>query len=148
MIITFHYCQSTNNLLISLAKLLYSTDDEILTDACWALSYLSDGPNDRIQAVIESGVARKMVELLLHTAPTVQTPALRTVGNLVTGDDSQTQVLINLQVLPCLNALLTSNKKGIKKEACWTISNISAGRIFCFFLVIIVSISQLNILTR
>jgi len=29
--------------------------------------------------------------------------------------------------LPCLNALLNSAKKGIKKEACWTISNITAG---------------------
>jgi importin subunit alpha-1 len=30
--------------------------------------------------------------------------------------------------LPCLLALLTRNhKKSIKKEACWTISNITAG---------------------
>jgi importin subunit alpha-1 len=42
--------------LNTLAQLIYSTDDAILTDACWALSYLSDGPNDKIQAVIESGV--------------------------------------------------------------------------------------------
>lgn len=64
----------------------------MLTDACWALSYLSDGQNDKIQAVIEAGVCQRLVELLIHTSPAVQTPALRTVGNIVTGDDLQTQV--------------------------------------------------------
>jgi hypothetical protein len=57
----------------------------------------------------------------------VQTPALRTVGNIVTGDDLQTQVIINFSALPCLLGLLASPKKGIRKEACWTISNITAG---------------------
>jgi len=57
----------------------------------------------------------------------VQTPALRTIGNVVTGDDSQTQIIINVAVLPCLLSLLSSPKKGIRKEACWTISNITAG---------------------
>lgn len=57
----------------------------------------------------------------------MQTPALRTVGNIVTGDDLQTQIIINVSALPCLLALLSSQKKGIRKEACWTISNITAG---------------------
>jgi len=39
----------------------------------------------------------------------------------------QTQLVINVSALPCLLALLTSPKKGIRKEACWTISNITAG---------------------
>jgi hypothetical protein len=38
------------------------------------------------------------------------------------------QCVIDNQALPCLLNLLTTNhKKSIKKEACWTISNITAG---------------------
>ena len=42
--------------LPTLAQFIFQLDDEVLTDACWALSYLSDGPNEKIQAVIEAGV--------------------------------------------------------------------------------------------
>ncbi|XP_022741616.1 importin subunit alpha-2-like isoform X1 [Durio zibethinus] len=115
--------------LPSLKHLVHSNDEEVLTDACWALSYLSDGTNDKIQAVIEAGVCPRLVELLLsNPSPSVLIPALRTVGNIVTGDDLQTQFIIDHGALPCLLSMLTHNhKKSIKKEACWTISNITAG---------------------
>jgi HEAT repeat protein len=113
--------------LATLAGLINNTDVEVLTDACWAFSYLSDGTNDRITGVIQAGVVPRLVELLSHTSPLVQTPALRAVGNIVTGDDEQTQAVLNAQVCKSLVALLSHQKKGIKKEACWAISNITAG---------------------
>eukprot|EP00298_Acanthocystis_sp_HF-20_P005313 c15526_g1_i1.p1 GENE.c15526_g1_i1~~c15526_g1_i1.p1 ORF type:complete len:522 (+),score=248.63 c15526_g1_i1:75-1640(+) len=113
--------------LPSLSSLVYSNDDEVLTDACWALSYLSDGPNEKIQAVLDTGITPRLVELLLHPSPAVQTPALRAIGNIVTGDDGQTNSILHAGVLPCLVALLGHQKRGIRKEACWTISNITAG---------------------
>lgn len=50
------------------------------------------GPNDKIQAVIDNGVCRRIVELLMNNQQSVVSAALRAVGNIVTGDDIQTQV--------------------------------------------------------
>lgn len=111
----------------TLAKLVYSTDSETLVDACWAVSYLSDGTTDAIQAVVDARIPQQLVELLKHDEHLVQTPALRAIGNIVTGNDYQTQIVINAGVLPALAPLLYHPKDTIRKEACWTISNITAG---------------------
>ena len=63
--------EQTKQALPTLARLVYSDDEEVLTDACWALSYLSDGTNDKIQAVIEANVCRRLVELLMYGNPAV-----------------------------------------------------------------------------
>jgi len=111
----------------ALSELLYKTDVDVLTDACWALSYFSEGECARIQRVIDSGVTHRVVNLLSHQSPLVQTPALRVIGNIVTGDDNQTQIAIRCGTLQALKTLLNHQKRGIRKEACWTISNITAG---------------------
>ncbi|XP_046751623.1 importin subunit alpha isoform X2 [Diprion similis] len=110
-----------------LNRLLSYPDDDILADACWALSYMTDGSNDKIEAVVESGVVPKLVELLASPTISVLTPALRAVGNIVTGNDVQTDAIIAAGGLQHLAMLLQHKRMNIMKEAAWTISNITAG---------------------
>ncbi|CAI9115722.1 OLC1v1016708C1 [Oldenlandia corymbosa var. corymbosa] len=122
--------EKTKLALPYLARLVHSNDKEVLTDTCWALSYLSEGSHDNIQAVIDAGVCPRLVELLLCGNTSIMFLALRTIGNIVTGDCMQTQVIVDIhQALPSILKLLAlyPNNKSIKKEACWAISNITAG---------------------
>lgn len=119
--------ETIQSLLPALCELVHHPDTNILVDTVWALSYLTDGGNELIQMVIDSGVVPFLVPLLIHSEVKVQTAAVRAVGNIVTGTDEQTQEVLNCGVLKHFPSLLSHPKEKINKEAVWFLSNITAG---------------------
>eukprot|EP00253_Pinus_taeda_P002628 PITA_02628 len=113
----------------ALRWLIHMQDHEVLKCACWALSSLTNGSTLNVKAVIDADICPKLVELLSHHSSYVVIPALETVGNIVNGEDVQTQVIIENQALPSILHLLTTKGTNttIVREACWTISNITSG---------------------
>jgi hypothetical protein len=123
--LTFDPSISSAQLIVQLCLTHYSTDEQILQDACWAVSFVTDGSNDRIGAAVNSGIVPKLVEHLDHSVPSVQIASLRALGNIVTGDDLQTQAVLNCNILQKIPQLLENKKMGVVKEACWALSNIT-----------------------
>eukprot|EP00118_Oscarella_pearsei_P024901 m.307072 g.307072 ORF g.307072 m.307072 type:complete len:534 (+) comp41868_c0_seq1:155-1756(+) len=114
-------------ILPSLCQLLFHSDSEIVADAAWAISYLTDGTEERVQVIVDSGIVPQLISLLASAETRILTPALRAIGNIVTGSDLQTQTVLDSNGLQHLPALLRHPKSTVKKEAAWTVSNVTAG---------------------
>lgn len=119
--------EHVKKLLPALAQLLQHNDRAILSDVCWAISYITDDTTEKVQAVVNTGCIPRLVYLLTCDDPAIVTPALRSTGNIVTGDDKQTDAVLEAGVLSALSTLLENKKPNIVKEAAWTLSNITAG---------------------
>ena len=52
---------------------------------------------------------------------------MKILGNIVSGNPLQTQAVIDAGVLKYLSQLIFHEKRSIRKETCWVISNIAAG---------------------
>ncbi|XP_019085994.1 PREDICTED: importin subunit alpha-1-like [Camelina sativa] len=117
--------------LSALQRVLHINDEQFLTAACWTLFFLSHGPKENIQSFIDAGLVPRLVQLLGYDSLSVIDRALSTIIYLTNGFNQQKKVVIECGVLPLLANLLTQDYaiswNNIKRDACWAISNITAG---------------------
>jgi hypothetical protein len=114
--------------ILILAKCIKNqTAPELLADCLYSLAAVSEGNDEKVQAVIDSGILPWVIQMLSHHINSVAHAALKTIGNVAQGSEHQTQLIIELGVLTSIYQLLGSSKRNVVKEAVWTCSNMSAG---------------------
>lgn len=123
-----------NNFLLhaalrGLCFLLYLSDTEVQINAAWAIAYMADHNLNgaQIDAVLDTpGLLNRLI-LLLKGARTMRA-ALRALGNIVVGNDIQTQEVLNAGLIPNLMDLFQMNAPiNQLREIVWIMSNIAAG---------------------
>ena len=91
-----------------IAQLLHGNLLEDKVDLLWSLSYISDGDDANIQAVIDADVVGTLVEIIGQDNSALVTPALRTVGNLVSGKDTQTEFCLKAGLMSKMKLLIST----------------------------------------
>eukprot|EP01061_Rhynchopus_euleeides_P005615 TRINITY_DN1483_c0_g1_i12.p1 TRINITY_DN1483_c0_g1~~TRINITY_DN1483_c0_g1_i12.p1 ORF type:complete len:394 (+),score=101.91 TRINITY_DN1483_c0_g1_i12:139-1182(+) len=110
-----------------LSHLISVDDADTVVDALWGLTYASDGSNERIQIVLDSGVLPRVISKLADEDCDIYDPAQRIVGNMMTGNSSQTQAVLDAGAALAICKLLSVQKNRVRKECLWAISNIAGG---------------------
>lgn len=103
------------------------SDEEVLSDCLWALSYISDGEKDHLNAIMSQLRLDRVIELMNYSNYTIKVPALRIIGNILTGPPNMVDLVLEKDGLKNLVSLLYCKHVSVQKEACWALSNITAG---------------------
>lgn len=64
---------------------------------------------------------------MIHKNIAIAVPTIRSIGNIVSSNVFDPQTAIDSGILSKLNDLIQNKKKTIRKEVCWTLSNIIVG---------------------
>ncbi|VDN33565.1 unnamed protein product, partial [Gongylonema pulchrum] len=116
-------------LLPLLNEAIQSSDTQIVTDAVRAFARLLDAlPVKLYKNILTDVVVDRLVTYLNHPNKNIWSSALLAIGNIVSGDDDQTQsVLDRPDALPNLHRILLDGDPKTKREVAWALSNIAAG---------------------
>jgi hypothetical protein len=105
------------------------SDNETVKEACWALSYISEGQSEFVDALLNHNILPTITTCITkwQKHSEILRPCVRLLGSIAAGTNTQTQSLLIHGILQYFPILLSFNKPIIVREACWALSNITAG---------------------
>jgi len=108
-----------------LGYLIKYHDEEVFVNAVQTLSYLTI-TQEGAQCIIESEFFTPLLRLMKYPDISM-VPALRSICNISSGNDIQTQAIIDGGALETIFKLMRHPKQAVRGEAFWIASNVAAG---------------------
>eukprot|EP01022_Parablepharisma_sp_SALTPOND_P013859 TRINITY_DN185_c0_g2_i1.p1 TRINITY_DN185_c0_g2~~TRINITY_DN185_c0_g2_i1.p1 ORF type:complete len:484 (-),score=43.08 TRINITY_DN185_c0_g2_i1:105-1556(-) len=137
-------CWTINNLFRKKSEKLSVNDERTLIDflirnigindlesqssVLFTLSRFTEGAQETVQYITKNLDYSLLFSLLDPNQMSICVPAMRIIGNVTSGDDSDVDMLIAAGVLPpYINLLMNGRKSTLLRETAWGLSNIAAG---------------------
>ncbi|KYM97418.1 Importin subunit alpha-2, partial [Cyphomyrmex costatus] len=103
--------------------------ENVTSDTCRILSYVSDGDKNNVRAIMETGILPKLLKCLASSKKSIFIPALLIVRNIVEfGDDAHKDAIIAAGGLSGLRIVLSNcfvDEEDIERESFWIIGTLA-----------------------
>ncbi|KAG8924150.1 Importin alpha subunit (Karyopherin alpha subunit) (Serine-rich RNA polymerase I suppressor protein) [Tulasnella sp. 417] len=80
-----------------------------------------------VDAILQTGIIPRLVQLCTSTQPRLRHTALRCVGRILSYSDAGTNQLTDAGIIEALRPCITSEDPRDRRRSCWAVSNIAAG---------------------
>jgi hypothetical protein len=102
-------------------------EEEEFKDCLWAISYHCDAQKRQEKCVIETNLCVKLVEIIREDYNSeLIIPCCRIIGNILMGNHTHVQKMLDLGVLEAYEKVIYHERRIVRREACWGLSNIAA----------------------
>ncbi|CAG9330092.1 unnamed protein product [Blepharisma stoltei] len=102
-------------------------DNDIIASVFWILNYSTQGDSYCIERILEAKYAPIIINYCDSHDYSIALPALKTLGNISSGNNAQTELMLNLNALEKLLNHIRSSQAVIRKEVYWALSNFVGG---------------------
>lgn len=119
------FCEGFKSGIIKASNDSNGEETQVIIDSIWAISQITSPFT--IKAIAGYGILPYIMEILKSDQIIVVHPCLRIIGAYCSSSDDLCQEVISNDGISRVGSHLASTNPNIRKEACWILSNISAG---------------------